>query len=134
MRDKANFNKKALQLKKYYNKRYGNWKSHRHKWRIAWSFLAQPATARLHANVQYQYWTLRTRGFELSGGGRKFSWGGGFVQWHMMVICICCALFVTSQFDVIFTFPNQRFSEVCWHNVHILLHALPLFYVSMHWI
>jgi len=32
--------------------------------------------------------------------------GGGFIQWHMAVICICCALFVTSQFDIIFMFPN----------------------------
>jgi len=24
-----------------------------------------------------------------------------------------CAVFVTSQFDVIFMFPNQRFGEVC---------------------
>jgi len=40
---------------------------------------------------------------------------GGFhsVAWHMMVICIWCALFVTSQFDVILMFPNQRFGEVC---------------------
>ena len=43
---------------------------------------------------------------------RKFSWGG-FSQWHMVVICIGCEHFVTSQFDVIFTFPNQRFGEVC---------------------
>jgi len=60
--------------------------------------------------------------------------GGSFIQWHMVVICIWCTLFVTSQFDVVFTFPNQRFGEVCWHNMHILLHALPLFYVSVHWI
>jgi len=26
---------------------------------------------------------------------------------------IRCALFVTSQFDVIFMFPNQRFGEDC---------------------
>jgi len=53
--------------------------------------------------------------------------GGGFIQWHMVVICIWCALFVTSQLDVIFMFPNQRFGDVCWHNRHILLHALPYF-------
>ena len=41
----------------------------------------------------------------------------------MVVICICCALFVTSQFDVIFMLQG----EVCWHNMHILLHALPYF-------
>ena len=52
---------------------------------------------------------------------------GGFVQCHMVVICIWCALFVTSQFDVIFMFPNQRFGEVCWHNIHTFLHPLPLF-------
>ena len=48
---------------------------------------------------------------------------GGFIQWHMVVICIWCAFFVTSPFDVIFVFS----SEVCWHKSHILLHALPLF-------
>jgi len=37
---------------------------------------------------------------------------GGFIQWHRVVICICCALFVTSQFDVIVLFPNKGFSEV----------------------
>jgi len=38
---------------------------------------------------------------------------GEFIQWHMVVICIWCALFVTSQFDVKFMFLNQRFCEVC---------------------
>ena len=38
---------------------------------------------------------------------------GGFHSWHMVVICIWCALFVTSQFDAIYMFPNQRFGEVC---------------------
>jgi len=32
-----------------------------------------------------------------------------FIQWQMVVICIWCALFVTSQFDVIFMFS----SDVC---------------------
>ena len=48
--------------------------------------------------------------------------GGGFIQWHRVVICICCALFVTSQFDVIVLFPNQRFSEVRWQNMHVFLY------------
>jgi len=43
---------------------------------------------------------------------RNLSWGG-FIQWHMVVICLWCAVFVTSQFDVIFMFPNQCFGEVC---------------------
>ena len=47
---------------------------------------------------------------------------GGFIQWHRVVICIWCALFVTSQNDVIVLFPNQRFGEVCWHNMHIFLY------------
>jgi len=38
---------------------------------------------------------------------------GGFIQWHRVVICIWCALFVTSQFDVKALFPNERFGEVC---------------------
>jgi len=36
---------------------------------------------------------------------------GAFIQWHMVAVCIWCALFVTSQFDVIFMFPNQRFAK-----------------------
>jgi len=35
------------------------------------------------------------------------------------------SLIYTSQFDVMFMFPNQRFGDVFWHNMHILLHALP---------
>jgi len=37
----------------------------------------------------------------------------GFIQWYVVVICIWCALFVMSQFDVIFMFPNQRFGQLC---------------------
>jgi len=51
-----------------------------------------------------------------------------------VVICIFCALFVMSRFDVIFVFPNQRFGEVCWHYINILLHPLSSLYMSLHWI
>jgi len=37
----------------------------------------------------------------------------GFIQWHMMIICMWCALFITSQFDVIFMLPNQPFRQIC---------------------
>jgi len=67
-----------------------------------------------------------------SGVRKKSSWGA-FIQWHMVVICIWGALFVTSQFDVIFMFPNQGFGEVCWHNKHIFLRTRHLCYVSLHW-
>ena len=42
-------------------------------------------------------------------------------QWHRPMVGIVTGytMFVTSQYDVIFTFPNQRFGEVCWHNMHI---------------
>jgi len=33
--------------------------------------------------------------------------GGGFIQWHMAVIWFWCALFVASQFDVIFLFQDR---------------------------
>ena len=49
---------------------------------------------------------------KVSGVRRNFH-GGGFIQWHRVVICIWHALIVTSQFDVIVLFPNQRFGEVC---------------------
>ena len=32
---------------------------------------------------------------------------GGFIQWHMVVICVWCAFFVTSQFDLIFMFQTN---------------------------
>jgi len=37
----------------------------------------------------------------------------------MVAIVSGYTLFVTSQYDVILTFANQRFAEVCWHNMHI---------------
>jgi len=57
-------------------------------------------------NMSFQVIRLR------SGVHTNFH-GGGFTQWHMVVICIWYARFVTSQFDVIFMFPNQRFREIC---------------------
>jgi len=48
---------------------------------------------------------------------------------HLHLVCALC---VSSQFDVIFIFPNQRFGEICWHDRHILLHALPLCCVWLH--
>jgi len=47
---------------------------------------------------------------------------GGLIQWHM----------VGSLCDVTIwhhMFPNQRFGEVCWHNIHVFLHGFPLFCV-----
>ena len=41
-----------------------------------------------------------------------------------------CALFVTSQYDVILTSFNKQFGEVRWHNMHIILHALSLLVVK----
>ena len=40
-------------------------------------------------------------------------------QWRMVVIVTGYTLYVTSQYDVILTFANQRFGEVCCHNLHI---------------
>ena len=92
----------------------------------------------IHCLVKRDHW--------LSSLGLNLPWGqsaavvyaenfhGAFIQWHIVVICIGCAMFVTSQFDVVFMFPNQRLGEVCWHNMHILLHAISLNYVSLHWI
>jgi len=41
----------------------------------------------------------------------NFHWVG-LIQGHVVVICVWCALFVTSQFDVFSMFRNQRFGEV----------------------
>jgi len=34
------------------------------------------------------------------------------------------SLWVWKPFDVIFTSEHRRFGEVCWHKMHIVLHAL----------
>jgi len=36
---------------------------------------------------------------------------------------------VTPEYDIIFMFAHQRFGELCWHTVHIILHALSLLVV-----
>jgi len=64
----------------------------------------------------------------LSGVHRNFPWGVHSVAYggHLYLVCYVC--------DVIVMFPNQRFGEVCWHNMHIRRHALPLIYMSLNWI
>ena len=52
-----------------------------------------------------------------------------FEQWCMVVIVTGYALFVTSQYDVMFTFANEGFGKVCWHNMHVIRHALSLLVV-----
>jgi len=56
--------------------------------------------------------TVEKRVAVVSGVRIKFSWGG-FIQWHMVVICIWRALFITSQFVVIFMLPDQPLCETC---------------------
>jgi len=34
-------------------------------------------------------------------------------QWRMVIIVTGYTLFVASEYDAIFTFPDQRFGEVC---------------------
>jgi len=41
-------------------------------------------------------------------------------QWRIAVIVTGYTLFVTSQYDIVFTCANQRFGEVFWHNMHTL--------------
>jgi len=45
---------------------------------------------------------------------------------HVAPLVTGYTLFVKPQYDVILTFANQRFGEVRWHNMHIILHALSL--------
>jgi len=52
-----------------------------------------------------------------------------FEQWRTAVIVTGYTLFVTSQYDDIFAFSKPAFGEVCWYNMHIMLHALSLLVV-----
>jgi len=47
----------------------------------------------------------------------------------MVLIFTGYTLFVMFQYDVTFTFPNQRFGEVCCGHMHIILHPLSLLVV-----
>jgi len=44
----------------------------------------------MFAKMRRNPWKQTIR--SVSGVRRKFSWGG-FIQWHLVVICIWCALF-----------------------------------------
>ena len=57
---------------------------------------------------------------------QKIFMGVVLVQGHMVVICVWCWLFVTSQFDIICMFPNQRFGDVSWHNYTYFSTSTPL--------
>ena len=48
---------------------------------------------------------------------QKIFMGGSVIQWLILVICIWCMLFVTSQFEIILIFPNQRFGEFKSHCI-----------------
>jgi len=76
-----------------------------------------------YRNSEYRNTTLWVFNRDL-----KFKWRN-FTHWRTQKIfmggvgsgsygghCIWCSLFVTSQFDIISMFPNQRFGEVSWHN------------------
>ena len=65
----------------------------------------------LNATIQ-QFVTAKISGLASVAYAENFH-GGVFIQWHRVVICIWCALFVASQFDVMVLFPNQGFGEVC---------------------
>jgi len=101
-----------------------------------WS--VQTSTKRCHGKHEYgiKLWRLKQRTPNVNDTIRH--WMKLPHQWHTQKIftggSFVCALFLTSQFDVIFMFLNQPFGEVCWHNMHIFLHPVPLFYVPLHWI
>jgi len=72
----------------------------------------QHTTQYAHACTNAKFEVFHVICVKPSGVRRNFFWVG-FIQWHRVVICIWCALFVMSQNDVIVLFPNQRFGEVC---------------------
>ena len=63
---------------------------------------------------------------------QKIFMGGSFsgILGHLYLLCAVCDVTIWRHFQV----SNPTFCEVCWHNMHIRLHALPLIYVSLNWI
>jgi len=68
-----------------------------------------------------------------SGVRRKFSWEGvhsvGYGG-HLYLVCAVCDVTIWRHSHV----SKPTFWQVCWHNMNIILHLLPLFYVPLHWI
>jgi len=61
----------------------------------------KPALACTKFSRKYRWFII------VASGVRRNFHGVCFIQWHMVVICVWCALFVTTQFEVIFMFPNN---------------------------
>jgi len=57
------------------------------------------------------------------GGFHSVAYGG-----QLYLVCTVCDVTVWRHIKV----SKQRLGEVCWHDIPILLHALTLFYVSLH--
>jgi len=55
--------------------------------------------------------------------GRNFLWGGAFIQWHMVVICIWCVLFPTLCFQ---TKVLAKLVDI----ICIFFHTLSPFFIS----
>jgi len=66
----------------------------------------------IEGGMKFHLGTLSLQRYSSEGQWRAQKIWGGFIQWHMEVICIWYALFVTSQIYVIFMFQNQCFGEV----------------------
>jgi len=59
------------------------------------------------------------------GGFHSVAYSG-----YLYLLCTVCDVTIWRRIHV----SNQRSGEVWWHNMHILQHALSLFYVLLHWI
>jgi len=93
---------------------------------------ARGSSFRALLNFRRSYMCMRRgiSGLQRSGDARgdclcpptKFQYWAVAYGGHYYWKCAVC--------NVIFTFANQRFGKVCWHNMHIILHALSLLFVQ----
>jgi len=74
---------------------------------------------------------LRSVRYCCSGVRRKFTWGVHSVACggHLYLVCAVRDVTVWRHIHV----SKSTFCRSCSHNMHILLHALSLIYVSLHW-
>jgi len=63
---------------------------------------------------------------EIFHGGLSFSG----IWCSFVLLCAVCDVTLWRHIHV----SKPTFWRSFWHNMHILLHALPLFYASLHWI
>ena len=81
--------------------------------------------------ISYAQWKLHSTYAASSGVSRKFLWGEGFIQWHMMIILFRVPWLSRHNWTSYSCFQTNVLSKFV-DTMHNLLHALSVFHMSLH--